>query len=205
MDAKEHWERVYSTRKADQLSWFRPHLEISLAWIEGVAPDHASRIIDVGGGESTLADDLLVRGYSNLTVLDVSPSAIAAMMERLGEQADKVRWLCADVTEAELPAASYDVWHDRAVFHFLLEREQRAAYVRNLERSLRDGGHAILAAFGPEGPKRCSGLEVMRYDAESLHRELGAGFRLVDSAWELHRTPSGASQQFLYCCFKLER
>ena len=204
MDVTKHWEKVYATKAPDAVSWYRPHLETSLALIERAAEARSAAIIDVGGGESTLVDDLLLRGYENITVLDVSRTAIDLTKIRLGSAAEQVRWLVGDVTAIELDPRAYDIWHDRAVFHFLTAREQRNAYVRQVARSVRSGGHIIVSTFGPEGPTKCSGLEVMRYDAESLHREFGARFRLIESLKELHHTPLGTTQQFLYCYCLLE-
>ncbi len=181
------------------MSWYRPHLEASLELIEQAAAGSSASIIDVGGGESTLVDDLLARGYHSLSVLDISQAAIAASRKRLGDAAERVRWLVADITQAELEPSAYDVWHDRAVFHFLTAPADRKAYVRQVVRSVRRGGHVIISAFGPEGPTKCSGLEVVRYDAESLHAEFGANFRLISSSRQLHETPFGTTQQFLYC------
>lgn len=181
------------------MSWYRPHLEASLALIEQAGSGPSASIIDVGVGESTLVDDLLARGYSNLTVLDISQAAIAASRKRLGDTAEHVRWLVADITQAELEPSAYDVWHDRAVFHFLTTAADRRAYVRQVVRAVRRGGHVIVSAFGPEGPTRCSGLDVVRYDAESLHAEFGASFRMISSSRQLHETPFGTTQQFLYC------
>jgi 2-polyprenyl-3-methyl-5-hydroxy-6-metoxy-1,4-benzoquinol methylase len=204
MDAKTHWEKVYATKAPDQVSWFRPHLETSVALIERSVADHSASIIDIGGGESTLVDDLLARGFQNVTVLDVSQVAIDATRKRLGHAADRVHWLTADITQlASLPSA-YDVWHDRAVFHFLTAPEQRAAYVQQAARSVKPGGHVIVSTFGPEGPTKCSGLDVVRYDAESLHDQFGTRFRLVESSKELHETPLGTTQQFLYCYCRVE-
>jgi 2-polyprenyl-3-methyl-5-hydroxy-6-metoxy-1,4-benzoquinol methylase len=204
MDAKSHWDSVYRTKAPDTVSWYRAHLERSLALIERAAPDRSAAIIDVGGGESTLVDDLLVGGYRHLSVLDISPAAIEVARARVGEPGRDVTWLAADVTQAALPTHAYDVWHDRAVFHFLTAPDQRAAYVRQLARSVKAGGHVIVATFGPQGPTKCSGLDVVRYDAGSLHGEFGARFRLIESATELHRTPLGTTQQFLYCYCKIE-
>ncbi len=199
MDAQTHWDKIYTQKAPDQVSWYRPHLEASLALVEQVGSGPSASIIDVGAGESTLVDDLLARGYSNLTVLDISQAAIAASRKRLGDTAEHVRWLVADITQAELEPSAYDVWHDRAVFHFLTTAADRKAYVRQVVRSVRRGGHVIVSAFGPEGPTRCSGLDVVRYDAESLHAEFGASFRLISSSRQLHETPFGTTQQFLYC------
>lgn len=201
MDTQRHWERVYATKAPAEVSWFRPHLETSLALIERVAGDRSASIIDVGGGESTLVDDLIGKGYLNLTVLDISRTAIEHSKQRLGSASPQVVWLVADVTKAELPMHAYDVWHDRAVFHFLTEPEQRLAYVRRAAIAVKPGGHVIIGVFGPEGPVKCSGLDTVRYDADSLQAEFNPRFRLIESVTELHRTPSGTAQQFLYCCF----
>ena len=199
VEPKKHWDKVYTTKAPEAVSWYRPHLETSLALIERAAASRSASLIDVGGGESTLIDDLLLRGYQNITILDVSEAAINLIQRRLGSAAGRVRWLVADITEIELETRAYDVWHDRAVFHFLTAREQRIAYVRQVVRSVRPGGHIIVSVFGPEGPTKCSGLETMHYDAESLYREFGARFQLIESSKELHHTPMGTTQQFLYC------
>jgi 2-polyprenyl-3-methyl-5-hydroxy-6-metoxy-1,4-benzoquinol methylase len=204
VDTKTHWEKVYATKAPETVSWYRPHLETSLALIERAAAVYSASIIDVGGGESTLVDDLLARGHGNITVLDVSRTAIEVTKKRLGLAAEHVRWLVDDVTRADLSNSAYDVWHDRAVFHFLTEPDQRAAYVQNVARSVKRDGHVIVSTFGPEGPMKCSGLDVVRYDADSLHDQFGAHFRLVESSKELHRTPFGTTQQFLYCYCKVE-
>jgi SAM-dependent methyltransferase len=204
VDAKTHWEKVYTTKSPDAVSWYRTHLETSLALIDRAVDARSASIIDVGGGESTLVDDLLLRGYKKITVLDLSPTAIDLTKSRLGSAAEQVHWLVADITEIELEPRAYDLWHDRAVFHFLTAPDQRTAYIRQVARSVKPGGHIIVSAFGPEGPTKCSGLEVMRYDAESLHREFGARFRLVESSTELHRTPFETTQQFLYCYCRID-
>ena len=203
MDVKTHWEKIYTAKAPDAVSWYRRHLETSLALIESAAAAREASIIDVGGGESTLVDDLLGRGYKNLTVLDVSQTAIDVTRQRLSKAAEQVRWLVGDIVEIELQPQAYDLWHDRAVFHFLTTPERRLAYVRQVARAVKQGGHVIVSTFGPEGPTQCSGLEVMRYDAESLHSEFGGHFRLVESSSELHETPSGTKQQFLYCYCRL--
>lgn len=204
MDARSHWENVYTTKAPEVVSWYRLHLEKSLEIVERVAPDRSVAIIDVGGGESTLVDDLLARGYQNVAVLDVSPTAIDVAKRRLGRAADSVQWIVGDITSVELPSSAYDVWHDRAVFHFLTEKEQRAAYARQVARGVKPGGYVLVSTFGPEGPTKCSGLEVVRYDAESLHAEFGGRFRLLESLKELHETPLGTTQQFLYCLCRVE-
>jgi len=204
MDAKTHWETIYGAKAPQAVSWYRPHLETSLALIERAAAGHAASIIDIGGGESTLVDDLLARGCQNITVLDISQTAIEVTKKRLGLAVRQVHFLVADITEAQFEPGAYDVWHDRAVFHFLTATEHRTAYVRNVAHAVRPGGHVIVSTFGPEGPTKCSGLDVIRYDADSLHDQFGVRFRLMESSKELHRTPFGTTQQFLYCYCKIE-
>lgn len=202
MRAKAHWESAYATQEPGQVSWYRPHLDTSLALIERVAPSHSAAIIDVGGGASTLAEDLLRRGYVNVTVLDLSETALRTAKERLGPASSQIQWLTADVCEVDLPLDRYDVWHDRAVFHFLTLPEQRAAYVARAAASVKRNGHLIGSTFGPEGPTRCSGLDTAHYDAATLRDEFGSQFRLVESQIEWHTTPAGGKQQFLYCLFE---
>jgi 2-polyprenyl-3-methyl-5-hydroxy-6-metoxy-1,4-benzoquinol methylase len=204
MNVQNHWEQIYGTKAPDAVSWYRPHLETSLELIERAAPDCSASIIDVGGGESTLVDDLLARGYENVTILDVSQTAIDVTKKRLGAASERVKWLAADITNAGLERCSYDMWHDRAVFHFLTAMEMRTAYVRQVAHAVKPGGHVIVSTFGPEGPTKCSGLEVVRYDADSLHKEFGARFHLLKSSEELHHTPFGTVQQFLYCLCRVE-
>jgi len=199
MNSKSHWEKVYRTKLPTQVSWYRPHLDVSLQLIEEAAPNRDAHVIDVGGGESTLVDDLLARGYHNLSILDISSTALDEAKQRLGATSHAINWLCGDVTTMPLPGHHYDVWHDRAVFHFLTDPVDRTAYVRQVARSVKPGGHVIVATFGPEGPTQCSGLDVVRYGPESLHREFGINFRLVKHLAELHRTPAGSIQQFTYC------
>jgi SAM-dependent methyltransferase len=199
MDPKAHWDNIYRTRKPDEVSWFRPHLEVSIELIEQAAPDRSAHLVDIGGGEATLVDDLLARGYRNVSVLDVSPVALGVARERLGAAGRRVSWLCGDVTTFAFAEHRYDVWHDRAVFHFLTDAQARAAYVRQAARAVKPGGHVIVATFGPEGPTRCSGLEIVRYDADAIRDEFGPGFVRVRHCAELHRTPAGAFQQFVYC------
>ncbi len=200
MGSQEHWEKIYGSKPPDQVSWYRPHLDTSLALIERVAADRSRSVIDVGGGASTLVDDLIAHGYRDVTVLDISHAALEIARTRLGDASQAVRWLHADVTEpAAFSSQAYDVWHDRAVFHFLTTPEQRVSYVRNVVSAVKPGGHVIVGAFGPAGPQKCSGLDVVRYDAGSLHDEFGRRFRLLESSTELHQTPFGATQEFLYC------
>jgi 2-polyprenyl-3-methyl-5-hydroxy-6-metoxy-1,4-benzoquinol methylase len=204
MDSQTHWETIYGTKAPDAVSWYRPHLELSLELIQRAAPGSSASIIDVGGGESTLVDDLIGQGYENITVLDISRIAIEATRKRLGTVSDRVHWLVADITDTQLEYGAYDVWHDRAVFHFLTTLESRVAYVCQVANAVKPGGHVIVSTFGPEGPTKCSGLDVVRYDAEKLHGEFGAHFRLLDSSKELHGTPFDTVQQFLYCFCRVE-
>jgi len=203
MQLKEHWEKVYATRATNAVSWFQEHANVSLELIRhtGVGTDAA--IIDVGGGASTLVDDLLARGHTDLTVLDLSGAALTAARQRLGARAAEVQWIEADIISANLPANRYDVWHDRAVFHFLVTPEERAAYIRAVLRAVKPGGHVIIATFAEDGPEKCSGLPVMRYRAEELHAEFGAAFTLTSQQKETHQTPVGAMQQFVYCYCRL--
>lgn len=204
INPKAHWEGIYQRVPPDQVSWYKPHLETSLELIERVASTRSASIIDVGGGESTLVDDLLESGHERVTVLDISETAIAACKERLGAASTRVRWIAAEVTTAELERGAYDVWHDRAVFHFLTATEQRKAYVQQVAHAVKPGGYVLVSTFGPEGPTKCSGLDVVRYDAEHLHGQFGAQFRPVESRVEIHTTPAGKVQQFLYCLCRVE-
>jgi len=204
MNVERHWEKIYREKAQDAVSWYRPHLETSLALIEKAAPDRGVSIIDVGGGESTLVDDLLIAGYKNTTILDISQTAINVIKRRLGSTSAGIHWIAADILSCELAPNAYDVWHDRAVFHFLTTVEQRVSYVRNVAHTVKPGGHVLVSTFGTEGPTKCSGLEVVRYDTRSLHAEFGVRFRLLDSIKELHRTPFGTMQQFLYCLCRVE-
>ena len=196
---KSHWEKVYETSDPTQVSWYQAEPHVSLHLIEKVAAGFDSPIIDVGGGASTLVDGLLDAGYRNVTVLDIAPSSLAIARQRLGERADRVHWMAADILDAELSEAAYDVWHDRAVFHFLTKPEDRQQYIAQVLRAVAPGGHVIVASFALDGPARCSGLDVVRYSPVSMHREFGSSFRLIDSTREEHHTPSGRTQEFLYC------
>lgn len=197
--SQSHWEQVYSSKAPDAVSWYAAHLDQSLAYIRetGVGPD--ATIIDVGGGESTLVDDLLDAGYRHIEVLDLSAHALAVCQQRLGERAAQVGWRVGDVLEQAFAPQSIDIWHDRAVFHFLTDPVQRQRYVEQVLKALKPGGFAIVGTFGPEGPTECSGLPVARYSSEGLHAEFGAPFQLLEHATSLHTTPWGSTQQFVYC------
>ncbi len=199
MENKSHWEKVYAAKPATSVSWYQEHAECSLSLLNDTGISKSAAIIDVGGGASTLVDDLLAKGYTDVTVLDLSSSALSAAKKRLGTLASKVKWLEADVTKADLPIHRYDVWHDRAVFHFLTEPQQREAYVEKVFHSVKPGGHVIVATFAEDGPTQCSGLPVKRYSADELHNQFGEAFTLVKHVREDHRTPAGGVQHFVYC------
>jgi SAM-dependent methyltransferase len=203
MERHEHWDQVYARNAPMQVSWYQPHLEQSLGLIEQARLPLDASILDVGGGTSTLVDDLLDRGFTRVSVLDISATAIEHARRRLGPRASAVTWLTGDITTLALPAGEFDFWHDRAVFHFLREEQARIRYVESVRRALKPGGHIVVATFGPGGPQRCSGLEVMRYSADELHGQFGRTFRKLASFTELHHTPGGAEQEFVYCYCKL--
>ena len=203
MQSAEHWDRVYETKATESLSWFQAHASRSRHLIQSTGVALSAPIIDVGGGASTLIDDLLADGYSNLTVLDVSSAALAAAKKRLGSgRSAKVQWLAANITEVKLPVDTFEVWHDRALFHFLASVQERQNYVHAVLRSVKPGGHVIVATFAEDGPVQCSGLPAVRYSAQGLHAEFGESFALVHHEHEAHRTPFGSVQQFVYCCFR---
>ena len=199
---KHHWNNVYSTKPTDRVGWYTPHLDTSLSLIKELKLDPNDAVIDVGGGASTLVDDLLAAGYSDITVLDLSTEAIQLVQGRLGERAGSVTWITGDVAEAALPANHYRVWHDRAVFHFLVRHEERDRYKRILLKSLRRDGYFVVGAFAPEAPPRCSGLPVQRYSAETLSQFFAGEFELQQQRDQLHVTPSGVEQPYVYCLFK---
>lgn len=199
MRTDQHWDTVYATKASTEVSWFQPHALSSLGLINEVAPERTSRIIDVGAGASMLVDDLLESGYRKISVLDITAKALAISQARLGTQAEGIDWIVGDVTKVELPTSAYDVWHDRAVFHFLTKEEDRRRYVDQVWRSVRPGGFVIVATFGPNGPLQCSNLDVCRYAPEALHGEFGNAFELLGHKTEQHHTPAGKTQEFMYC------
>jgi trans-aconitate methyltransferase len=198
---KDHWETVYATKHESDVSWFQDSPSPSLELIEQLKPARDTRIIDVGGGASRLVDALLEHGFRRVTVLDISQGALDLTSLRLGRRASEVQWIVDDVTEWE-PSQRFDIWHDRAAFHFLVDASDRAAYVARLKQALKPGGYAIIATFAPDGPEKCSGLPVYRTDAEGLAQELGKAFTLVDSRRHDHVTPGNSSQRFQFSVFQ---
>ncbi len=204
MQSRNHWEQVYRTKGATSVSWFQEHARQSMELIRQTGVGRDAGIIDVGGGASTLVDDLLADGYSNLAVLDLSEAALATARERIGQRGSGVSWLVGDITEVDLPRHAYALWHDRAVFHFLTAPEEREAYVRAVLRAVKPGGHVIVATFAEDGPQTCSGLPVVRYSADCLHAQFGTPFTLLRHEREEHHTPAGAVQKFIYCMCRKE-
>lgn len=199
MSTRAHWEQVYETKAVDGVSWYRPHLDRSIAYLRDAQLGPDAAVIDVGGGASTFVDDALALGFRDITVLDMAESALRATKERLGPQGASVSFVAADITRAELAPRRFDFWHDRAVFHFLTDPVDRARYVSIARRALKPGAHIVVATFAPDGPERCSGLEVARFDADGIHDEFGVGFEKVGAAEERHVTPWGSEQAFVYC------
>jgi len=204
MERKAHWDNIYQTKSPLEVSWYQREPELSLALIERARIDRDARIIDVGGGASVLVDRLLARGYRSVSVLDVSATALAQARERLGDIAEKVHWIEADITTFRSPHR-FRLWHDRAVFHFLTDPSDRQAYVNTLNSTLEPGGHLIIATFAIGGPTKCSGLDICQYDAARMSAELGSGFELLDEVAETHLTPAGKEQRFVFLHYRRRR
>ena len=200
MDRKTHWEEVYRTTAADDLGWYQAHPTMSLNLIESTGVQKTRSLIDVGGGDSTLVDHLLDQGFEHLTVLDISSTALERAKARLGDHAYRVTWIEGDVTDFR-SSKKYDVWHDRAVFHFLTDAEDRTRYLESMNRVVSAQGHVIIATFGYAAPPICSGLPIARYSPQFLAAAVGKGYELVESIEQLHRTPGGKKQPFIYCRF----
>jgi 2-polyprenyl-3-methyl-5-hydroxy-6-metoxy-1,4-benzoquinol methylase len=196
-DRQAHWQNVYLTKGEQQVSWTQPSPEPSLSLIEKFASGPRAPIIDIGGGASRLVDALRQRGYAAVTVLDLSQAALDAAKQRLGPDAANVQWIAADVTQWQ-PSAAFDIWHDRAAFHFLVEAADRDAYLDRLRCGVKPGGHAIIATFALDGPEKCSGLPVQRYDPDGLSKTIGPAFELIDQTAHRHTTPWGAVQSFQF-------
>ena len=198
---QSHWENVYTSKGENEVSWFQENPAPSLALIAEIGAAPASAIIDIGGGASRLVDHLIERGFQDVTVLDLSAAALEAAKARLGERASRAHWLVADATTWQ-PSRMLRFWHDRAAFHFLTEESDRAAYIERLRQALKIGGHAIIATFALDGPEKCSGLPVERYDAARLGQTLGSGFKLLRSQRNDHATPWGSHQRFQFSVFQ---
>jgi SAM-dependent methyltransferase len=203
LDSKSHWETVYRTKQANEVSWYQAKPTISLDLIRRTVPDLSARIIDIGGGASSLVDELLRTGYSRITVLDISPAALAQAQQRLKALTSAIHWLEADVLTAKLPVGAFDLWHDRAVFHFFTAPRDQHAYIDQVRRAVRPGGYVLVATFAEDGPSRCSGLPVARYSTEDLSARFGKSFELVESVREQHVTPAGVTQPFVYCLWRV--
>jgi trans-aconitate methyltransferase len=201
---KAHWETVYTTKGENEVSWFQENPAPSLELIDLGGSTSESAIVDIGGGASRLVDSLVARGFNRVTVLDISEAALEVAKARLGTRASRVQWVVADVTEW-CPTQTFDVWHDRAAFHFLTESADKAAYVSRLKAAVMPGGCVIIGTFALDGPERCSGLLVSRYDAASLAATFGQGFELIDTRRHEHATPSGVAQKFQFSTFRRER
>jgi SAM-dependent methyltransferase len=201
IDRKAHWEKIHSIQGETGVSWYQRDPRLSLELIGSFAPAAHGRIIDVGGGASVLVDRILGLPFEKIAVLDISANALSQARSRLGERAGRVEWIAADITEVQT-LGTFDVWHDRAVFHFLTDAADRIRYVQLAHQTVPVGGHLIMASFADDGPKRCSGLDVCRYNAETLGNELGEEFSIVRQARESHSTPSGSSQAFFYGVFR---
>ncbi|MDA9468253.1 class I SAM-dependent methyltransferase [Bradyrhizobium sp. CCBAU 53415] len=203
-DRSAHWDHVYATKGEAEVSWYQDSPAISLEMIRAASPNHDAAIIDIGGGASRLVDALLQDGYRDVSVLDLSVNALDAAKKRIGAGASMVDWIVADATSWR-PAKSYDVWHDRAAFHFLTDPRDRAAYVERLRSAVASGGQVIIGTFAPDGPEKCSGLPVQRHDAASLSAELGREFELVETQSETHHTPWGSTQAFQFSRFRRQK
>ncbi len=200
--SKQHWKQVYSKQRSDQLGWYKPHLSTSLDLITKCKLNQQARIIDIGGGASTLVDDLLDSGFEQITVMDIAQSALDQVRCRLSKRACLAKWLVGDITTMDLPPNHYDLWHDRAVFHFLTDADSCRRYIECMRQSLKSNGHIIFGTFSLEAPKKCSGLPVCRYDINKLHSTLGQDLILREHKKELHLTPGGVEQMYLYCHFQ---
>ncbi len=199
-DLREHWDRTYSTKAETAVSWYRPQLDLSFQLIRKAGPAWSSSIVDIGGGASTLPDTLLNAGYNDVTVVDISSTALAKSQSRLGNRASEITWEVADITQWS-PVRTWDVWHDRAVFHFLTDVSAQENYIRALRAGTRSGSGIVMATFAPDGPEKCSGLPVQRYSAAALAERFGHPFILHEESSDRHATPFGTVQNFTYALF----
>ncbi|SDJ55850.1 class I SAM-dependent methyltransferase [Chryseobacterium jejuense] len=196
---KNHWENVYETKNPDQVSWTQKKPQTSLNFINSFGLGKEAKIIDIGGGDSNLVDFLLEEGYENITVLDISAKALEKAQQRLGNKADKVKWIATDITTFE-PTESYDIWHDRAAFHFLTTQEQIAKYIDIADKNI--NSFMVLGTFSKNGPTKCSGLDIQQYDEESISEKFRQGFEKIQYTTEDHTTPFETTQNFIFCSFK---
>ena len=202
MQNQQHWQKVYTEKKPNQVSWYQKHAQLSIRLIAQLTASKNAPIIDIGGGASNLVDDLLNKGYQNLSVLDVSQAAINHTQTRLGDQQYNVNWLVGDINEINLPQSSVELWHDRAVFHFLIDQPSRQNYLKLANQTIKSSGHLVIATFAEDGPDRCSGLAVKRHSKQQLADFFAPYFDLLGAEKETHLTPSGSSQNFIYCWFQ---
>lgn len=200
-NSKNHWEEIYTQKKPTEVSWYQIEPIITLELIKSIGIEHTDKIIDVGGGASVLVDKLLDTGFQDITILDISLKALCSAKERLGSRAEIIKWIEADVTEFE-PQQKYDLWHDRAVFHFLTSKDDRKKYVQNMGKSLNSGGHVIISTFAVDGPTQCSGLDIVQYNPEKMKNEIGDFFELTEVIYKGHITPWGKEQKFMHCSFR---
>jgi 2-polyprenyl-3-methyl-5-hydroxy-6-metoxy-1,4-benzoquinol methylase len=202
MESKKHWENVYTSKVYSEVSWFQQHAQLSLKLIRNANFPSTASIIDVGGGASTLVDDLLKSGFQQITILDLSEAALTTAKTRIGAHAADVKWVNSDILTVDLPTHEYDIWHDRAVFHFLTTAEERHTYVQKMLQAIKSDGFVIIATFAEDGPTQCSGLPVSRYSAKGLNSVFGEYFELLGHKKETHHTPGGNEQKFTYCFFR---
>ncbi|RZQ56615.1 SAM-dependent methyltransferase [Pseudidiomarina tainanensis] len=199
---EEHWEEVYQTKAVDRVSWFQSKAETSLRLITDTGMSHDAPLIDIGSGASRLIDNLITSGFTKITALDISTSALNASKKRLKAKAEQVTWLVGDVLESAFAAGQFAIWHDRAVFHFLITSEQQQRYVEQAAHAVEQGGYVVIATFAEDGPEKCSGLPVQRYSAQQLAEVFAPQFSLVHTEREIHKTPHGAEQKFNYCVLR---
>jgi len=202
VERKSHWQNIFESKASTGVSWYQPHLRASIALITQANIPRSASILDAGAGDSTLVDDLLASGFTDISVLDISPAALERVKARLGPLSKQITWIEADITQVDLASQAYDLWHDRALFHFLTHAKERNQYVSVVQHALKPGGHLIVATFSQDGPTRCSGLDTQRYNPETLSAEFGQDFTLICSLPESHQTPWGAEQKFNYCLFR---
>jgi len=198
---KNHWENIYETKSLEEVSWYQPTPETSLEFIQNLSLEKDASIIDIGGGDSFLVDHLLESGYTNITVLDISEKAIERAKERLGKNAEKVKWIVSDITKFE-PAEKYDIWHDRAAFHFLTDDNDISAYLEIAGKAVKQNGRLFIGTFSENGPKKCSGIEIRQYSEDSLSETFGSEFRKINCFTVDHKTPFDTVQNFIFCSFR---